>query len=670
MSTNKQANRLINEKSPYLLQHAYNPVDWYAWGEEAFSKAKAEDKPIFLSIGYSSCHWCHVMEDESFESEEIAKLLNENYVSIKVDREERADIDAVYMNVCQTLTGSGGWPLTIIMTPDQKPFFAATYIPKTARYGQAGLDTLLPRVAQIWGKDKKSLLESGNEISKAVNSLDTPDQIDVQPQKEFLQSAYEHFTKRFDSVYSGFGDAPKFPSPHNLMFLLRYSYYEKDKTASDMVEKTLIEMYKGGIFDHIGGGFSRYSTDRQWLVPHFEKMLYDNALLIYTYTQMYQVSKDPIYKKIAEKTISYVLNELTDENYGFYCGQDADSEGVEGKYYVFTPSEIVDVLGKEKGEAFNRQYNITKEGDFEGSSIPNLLGTIELQDTDPKDTQKLYEYRLSRTSLNKDDKVVTSWNGLMIVALAKAGAAFESSDYKDAAIKAYENIKERLSKEDGRLYVRWRDGEAKGIGKIDDYAFVAWSLLELYNCTFDVKYIKETVKIADILIEHFWDNKEGGFFMYADDDEKLLTRPKEIYDGAMPSGNSVLALVLIKLYELTADIKWQNYADRQFDYLAGNIKDYPWASAFALIAMTHVLYPTKQLICTGSNFDFKSIYNNFLPELSTIVKTEENGRELASAAPFTESYEIGGENKYYLCENGQCKQPSNSLDFEFIDKQL
>lgn len=409
-----KSNELIHEKSPYLLQHAYNPVNWYPWGAEAFEKAKKEDKPIFLSIGYSTCHWCHVMERESFEDSEVAELLNRDFVSIKVDREERPDIDSVYMNVCMAFTGSGGWPLTIIMTTEQKPFYAATYIPKNQKYGTVGMTELLPVIADLWKNKRRELLRTGNEIISVLK--ERKGRKNEKISKKLLIEAADTFKSIFDRKYGGFGAAPKFPSPHNLLFLIRYSYYENDKNALEMAEKTLEQMYRGGIFDHIGGGFSRYSTDSRWLVPHFEKMLYDNALLIYTYAESYQLTKNELYKNVAERTIEYVLRELTDTKHGFYCGQDADSEGVEGKYYTFTPDEVKSVLGEKDGSRFCNSFDITEDGNFEGKSIPNLLKKIA--EADNSTLKKLYDYRLRRTSLHKDDKVLTAWNGLMIAALA------------------------------------------------------------------------------------------------------------------------------------------------------------------------------------------------------------------------------------------------------------
>ena len=416
------ANRLYKEKSPYLLQHGENPVDWHPWSEEAFQKAQQEDKPVFLSIGYSTCHWCHVMAHESFEDQEVAEILNRDYISIKVDREERPDIDAVYMSVCQAVTGSGGWPLTIIMTPQQKPFFAGTYFPKKGAYGRMGLIDLLERVALLWKENREELIEAGNEITAAINLNHTGS--GKEPDRKLVERAASQLARIFDVKWGGFGQAPKFPTPHNLLFLMRYGSTMQEAGAMKMAQVTLEDMARGGIHDHIGGGFSRYSTDEKWLVPHFEKMLYDNTLLLMAYVKAYQHTKKESLADVAHRTAQYILleltsEELTSEEGGCYCGQDADSEGVEGKYYVFTPDEVKHLLGKEDGEEFCRLYDITEDGNFEGKSIPNRIRSTEdgWERNDPR-LKKLYDYRLSRTHLHKDDKILLSWNGWVMIGLA------------------------------------------------------------------------------------------------------------------------------------------------------------------------------------------------------------------------------------------------------------
>jgi len=669
MPVGSKPNRLINEKSPYLLQHAYNPVDWFPWSEEAFEKARAEDKPVFLSIGYSTCHWCHVMAHESFEDEKVAEILNRDFISIKLDREERPDIDSVYMSVCQIMTGSGGWPLTIIMTPEKKPFFADTYLPKTSRYGRIGLIELLEEVARQWKTNRKRLTEAGDEISDYLSKLANR-KTEGEPSKELLKRAFENYKRSFDSKWGGFGGAPKFPTPHNLIFLLRYSHLEKDSESLKMAEKTLEHMYRGGIFDHIGGGFSRYSTDDKWLVPHFEKMLYDNALLAYAYLEAYSLTKRELYRSVAEKTLGYVLRELTDPLGGFYGGQDADSEGVEGKYYVFTPEEIKKVLGKAEGKRFCEWFGITSEGNFEGKSIPNLINNSSFEREDSEVSalcERLYEYRLKRTSLHMDDKILTSWNALMISAFARAALLLGSKAYLETAIRAEKFISEFLTDKSGRLLVRWRDGEAANLGQLDDYAFYALSLIELYDATFDLSYLKKALEIAREMIRLFEDSENGGYYIYASDSEQLISRPKEVYDGAMPSGNSVAALVLNRLALLTGDKALNDAAERQLRFITGAAEAYPSGYAFSMLALISSLYPSLELICVSSGKEAPPELTEFLRKepvlnLTVLVKTSENAKAVSEIAPFATEYPIPEQGSiYYLCRNKSCFAPTYSI---------
>ena len=659
------ANRLTREKSPYLLQHKENPVDWYPWGEEAFQKAIKEDKPVFLSIGYSTCHWCHVMAHESFEDDEVAAILNRDYISIKVDREERPDIDAVYMSVCQAVTGSGGWPLTVFLTPEQKPFFAGTYFPKQGRYGQLGLMELLERVAYLWKHERQSLLHAGNEITGAVNQ----NQIGGgrKPERAIIETAYHQLLRRFDHKWGGFGTAPKFPTPHNLLLLLRYAHVVQQSDAQKIATVTLEDMARGGIHDHIGGGFSRYSTDEKWLVPHFEKMLYDNALLLMVYVTAYQYTKKEYFADAAHRTADYILRELTDRQGGFYCGQDADSEGVEGKYYVFTPGEVKKVLGETDGAKFCRLYDVTDSGNFEGKSIPNRINATEdgWNRNDPR-LQKLYDYRLQRTQLHKDDKVLLSWNGWAIIALAKAGKALGEERYLKGAMKAHRFIRKEMTDENDRLYLRWRDGEAANAGQLEDYGVYALALLELYRVTFDAAYLQEAIHRAEQMADLFEDREHGGYYMTAADSEQLIARPKETYDGAIPSGNSVAAMVLQRLAALTGETKWQDAADRQMEFLTGAVGEYPASSSFGVLAMMDAVYPHRELVCAAKE-DLPAELANYLAEhpaedIQVLVKTEANAALLAQCAPFTEDYPIPETGAmYYLCENGVCKAPVKSL---------
>lgn len=660
-------NRLANETSPYLLQHARNPVNWFPWESEAFETAKREDKPIFLSIGYSTCHWCHVMAHESFEDTEVAKLLNRSFICIKVDREERPDVDAVYMNACQVLTGSGGWPLTIVMTPNQQPFYAGTYLPKQGRGGMVGLTELLEVISRQWETDRPNLLKAGAEITGFLQ-----EQAGEQPARTALSLAplrqsFGQFRQRFDAQNGGFGHAPKFPSPHNLLFLLRYGEAEGQPEALSMAEKTLAHMYRGGIFDHIGGGFSRYSTDARYLVPHFEKMLYDNALLALAYAEAARVTGRELYASVARRTLDYVLRELTDEGGGFYSAQDADSDGVEGKYYVFTPGEIAGVLGEEPARRICGWYGITPEGNFEGRSIPNLLDNPAY--ATPPDAEltaaqaMLYRYRLTRTSLHRDDKILTAWNGLMVAALARAYALLGDGAYLTAARRAENFLWGHLTRPDGTLMVSYRQGKASGEGKLDDYAFLTWGLLELYAATFDAAYLTRACALADRMTDCFFDAEHGGFYLYARQGEQLLTRPKEAYDGALPSGNSVAAYALQKLFALTGEEKFRSLAQKQLGYVAACAQDYPAGLSFGLLALSLSLYPSQELICVlpdDAPTDAVLAYAQEHPSLTVLVKTPANAAALIKAAPFTAGYPLGRE-AYYLCQNGACAAPADSL---------
>ena len=655
------ANRLAREKSPYLLQHGDNPVDWYPWCREAFEKAAREDKPVFLSIGYSTCHWCHVMAHESFADREVAEALNRDFISIKVDREERPDVDTVYMSACQAMTGSGGWPLTIFMTPEQKPFFAGTYLPKRGAYGQLGLMELLERVAFLWKNNRAELLRAGNQITEVISQGQNGQE--RTPERKLLHSAYVGLQRSFDPRWGGFGRAPKFPSPHNLLFLMRYAGAEGKPEALEMVETTLEAMALGGIQDHIGGGFSRYATDAQWLVPHFEKMLYDNALLLLAYTRGYQLTGKPLYAQTARSTADYILRELTGPEGGCFCGQDADSEGVEGKYYVFTPEEIRRVLGDTDGGTFCRLYGITESGNFEGKSIPNRIGQTEAGWL-PGDQrlEKLYRYRLERTKLHKDDKILLSWNAWTIMALARAGGVLGEDRYLKAAIQIQQFIRDKMTDGKDRLYLRYRDGEAAHGGQLEDYAVYALALTELYRATFHVKYLQEAIYRAEQMTELFADEEQGGFFMTAGDEEPLIARPKETYDGAIPSGNSAAAMVLQTLAALTGQPEWQRRAQRQLSFLAGAIWEYPRATCFGLLAVMDALYPHRELVCAARD-GVPSELRDYLKrepadDLQILLKTADNAQALSKCAPFTESYPVPQEGAvYYLCENGACKAP-------------
>ena len=669
-------NRLINEKSPYLLQHAYNPVDWYPWGEEAFQKAKAENKPIFLSIGYSTCHWCHVMEAESFEDEHIAKILNDRYVSVKVDREERPDIDSIYMKVCQQMSGHGGWPLNIFMTAEQIPFYAGTYFPKESRYGLPGFEEVILYLSNTFQKDPKQVEDVTKEVRVALKLL-TERKSDKRLNKDVTNYAFSNLNKMYDSDNGGFGDAPKFPSPHYSMFLLRYYVLNGEKKALHMVENTLQSMAKGGIYDQIGFGFSRYSIDEQWLVPHFEKMLYDNALLLITYVEAFEVTKNPFYKKIAEEIIEFVKRELLSEEGGFYSAIDADSEGEEGKYYVWDKNEIIELVGEERANLFNTVYNITDEGNFSGKNIPHLIDinlekeaenfhlTVDQLIKQLDDVRKeLLEARYQRVYPHLDDKILTSWNSMMIVALAKAGRALNNESYLQMAMNTLQFIEKNCIK-NGRLMARYRDKEVKFLGYIDDYAYLLWAYIEMYEASFELNYLEKGKQLAKEMISLFWDKQDGGFFFYGNDAEDLIVREKEVHDGAMPSGNSVATVMLARLFKYTGEVFYSEKVERLYHVFQGEIAKYPHGSTFFLQAPLLTEYPTKEIVIVGHNQREKkelqtTIHERFSP--STLVLMSENEKNLSKVAPFTESYGIiNDQTTVYICENFSCQKPTNDL---------
>jgi uncharacterized protein YyaL (SSP411 family) len=673
MAGSRKTNRLIHEKSPYLLQHAHNPVDWYPWGEEAFEKAKLEDKPIFLSIGYSTCHWCHVMERESFEDEEVAKVLNDYYVSIKVDREERPDIDSIYMSVCQAVTGQGGWPLTIIMTPDEKPFFAGTYFPKSGKYGYPGLVELLLRIKDAWDTERDRLVETGSNITEAIKN--SPRRIDGEKLgQETAERALRGFRNSFDEVYGGFGGAPKFPTPHNLYFLLRYWKASGNGTALIMVEKTLESMYKGGLFDHIGFGFSRYSTDGKWLVPHFEKMLYDNALLAYAYTEAYQATGKDIYKDIARKIFTYVLRDMTSAGGGFYSAEDADSEGEEGKFYLWQPEEVKEAAGEEDGKLFCDWYGISPAGNFEGKSIPNLIGRdlgILYEDKALARRldgvrEKLFMYREKRIRPHRDDKILTSWNGLMIAALALGGRAFHSDEYIKAAEAAYGFIQRNLVRGDGRLLARYRDGESAFPAYLDDYAFLVWGLIELYRATFKTGYLKRALELNRDMLDLFWDEREGGLFLYGEDSEQLIMRPKEVYDGALPSGNSVALYNMLRLSRMTGDTQIEERARQVMETFGGEVGYNPTAHSFFMSALLFSLQPTREVVITARSREdaqgmLDRINGSFVPFATFLLNTGDE--ELHEIAPFTrEQKMVEQKPTAYVCKDFTCLEPVTEVD--------
>ncbi len=656
------SNRLQKETSPYLRQHAENPVDWYPWGEEAFEKARREDKPVFLSIGYSTCHWCHVMAHESFEDAGIASILNENYVSVKVDREERPDVDSVYMKACVAANGSGGWPLTAILTPEQEPFFVGTYFPKENRGGRMGLRYLLTAIAGKWKRDREELLHTAKEMTAYLRQEAA---LETAERAELPKRAAEQLMSSYDREYGGFGWATKFPSPHNLLFLMEQSARSGDRSLREAAEHTLRQMARGGIYDHFGGGFCRYSTDREWLKPHFEKTLYDNALLALCYTEAWQDGHMAFWREIAEQTLDYCLRELKGPEGGFFCGQDADSAGQEGAYYLFTPEEVGQVLGPDAGRHFCECYDITKEGNFEGRSIPNLLLNTRwnfLPEGYEEYREKLREYRAGRMSLFTDGKILAGWNGLMLMALSRAAAAFEDRRYLMEAQELAEFLKTKMCR-GGRLMARLSGGELRYDASLSDHAFCALGLLELYAADFDAQHILDAAALAGELPKRFEDPK-GGFFDTPSDGEKLILRPKETQDGALPCGNSAAAVLLGRLFRLTAEERWRALAEGQFDFLAAAAGRYPAACCYGLTALALAEGPTKETVAVLPDETFPkelhAILRKWSPEMSVLVKTPARAELLTKAAPFTAEMETkNGKATYYLCSDGVCALPLN-----------
>lgn len=665
-------NHLIHETSPYLLQHAHNPVDWYPWCEEALRKAKDENKPIFLSVGYSSCHWCHVMEHESFENDEIAKIMNENFVSIKVDREERPDLDDIYQKVCQMATGQGGWPLSVFLTPDQKPFYVGTYFPVLDSYGRPGFGSILRQLAQAWKEkpnDVKKATEGFMETLQKADLVTTPAKLE----KPLLDEAAMNLLQIADNTYGGFGTAPKFPNAANLSFLLRYSKISKISKFSEFVLKTLNRMARGGIFDQLGGGFHRYSTDARWLVPHFEKMLYDNALLPIVYAEAYQMTKEPYYLDVIKKTLDFVLREMTSLEGGFYSALDADSEGEEGKYYVWKKKEIRDVLGND-AEVFCLYYDVTDGGNFEGSTILNNNVSVssvafhfgmtedKVRHIISEGEKKLLYTRSMRTPPGLDDKVLTSWNALMISALAKGYRVTDNKQYLLAAEKCISFIEKNLFSE-GRLLRTYKGGRAKLGGYLEDYSYFINSLLDVFEINPEPKYLEMASKLANYLVEHFWDSEHNSFYFTADNHEQLIIRPKNNYDLSMPSGNSVAALCLLRLYHLTQQKNFLEIAVKIMESFAVMAAENPFGFGFLLntiylysqgITEITLLNPENKDLC-----DF--VTKRFLPE--ALVVTVQNNDQLnnLSKHAFFAGKQFEDKTTVFVCKNFSCSLPLTSI---------
>ena len=671
-------NRLINETSPYLLQHANNPVDWYPWGEEALERARSEDKPILLSIGYSACHWCHVMERESFENETIAGLMNDNFVSIKVDREERPDLDQVYMQAVQMLTGSGGWPMTVFLTPEGKPFYGGTYFPPDDRQGMPGFPRLLTSIAEAYSTNR-------GEVDRVTQQLTTQmSQSNQVPQGtsiltvDILHQAYSSLATNFDYQNGGFGNAPKFPQPMTPEFLLRYYHHGYNPRALELVELTLEKMAYGGIYDQIGGGFHRYSTDPYWLVPHFEKMLYDNALLARLFLHTYLITGRALYRRVVEETLDYVLREMTDPSGGFYSAQDADSEGVEGKFFVWSPGEINAVMGDTDGEVFAGYYGVTAGGNFEGKNILNIrqnpeefaetkgLTADQLGDIINRGSKALLEVREQRIHPMRDDKVLASWNGLMLRSFAEAAAALGRPDYLAVAIKNAGFLVGSM-KSDGRLLRTYRDGQAKLLGYLEDYSFVIDGLLALYEATFDLRWLEEAVTLADSMIELFWDEGIGGFYDTGSDHETLVVRPRDVFDNAQPCGGSVASDVLLRLAVFTGKSDYSAKAAVPLRSLHQAMSQSPGGTGHWLSALDFYVSPPKEIAVIGPRDDpatqalLDTVFHRFLPNkvvmgveppLSPTVGNSGSDIPLLAGRGM-----VGGLPSAYVCQNYACQLP-------------
>lgn len=662
-------NHLQGEVSPYLRQHMKDPVDWYPWCEEAFEQAKEQNKPVFLSIGYSTCHWCHVMAEESFRDEEIAKVLNRSFISIKVDREQRPDVDSVYMAACQAFSGQGGWPLTILMTPDGRPFYAGTYFPKHGSFGRVGLEELLLSTEEQWKKNRDKLQRAGEFAVRQIQEIlrEEPGDPVVEPQLVFAPA--KELKERFDTIHGGFGRAPKFPAPHQLLYLMELFKRDGDVQAKEMALQTLCSMYRGGLFDHVGGGFARYSTDAMFLIPHFEKMLTDNALLIMAYLEAYQITDDLFYRTVAERTIAYVMEELRSPEGGFYSAQDADAQEGEGSYYALRPDEVAAVIGRSDAEWFNRYYEITQEGNFEGKSIPNLLNNQEYRKEPralPTLREKIYEYRAGRMPLHTDTKVITGGTALMAVALCRAYRCLGGERYLEAANAAIGFVHENMAP-DGVLHRSYCEGRVEGRAALEDHTCLAWAYLELYRTTQAAVWLVLLVHMMNLIQKDFTDERGGGFYQTAGDAEHLIIRPKERYDGAAPSGNSMMAYLLCALGEITAEPSWQAWADRQLIYLAPAIRQDPAGHCFAALALLVRVRENRELIVQlRDGRRKKELLEKIFPyideSLWMATATPEDREELIRIIPSLSQYpEAEAGSKFYLCRGHSCLAPVESM---------
>jgi hypothetical protein len=704
MSEGQKKNHLESEPSPYLQQHVHNPVNWYPWEDEAFQKAREENRPIFLSIGYSTCHWCHVMAHESFEDEEVAKLMNETFVSIKVDREERPDIDGVYMQVAQMMTRRAGWPLTIIMTPDKEPFFAATYIPKETRFNTMGMMDLCRRIKELWESDQANIRQviervkgvlSNDEVVYHGVDMSTKDQLDLGA----VDSAVKQLEGRFDEKKGGFGTPPKFPSPQNLLLLMRHWKRTKEERSLEMVLKTLVEMRRGGVYDQVGYGFHRYSTDDEWLLPHFEKMLYDQAGLMMAYTEAFQITQNGLFSDTVQEIAEYVLRDMTAPEGAFYSAENADSEGVEGKFYVWSQKEIQDILSQREAAIFGKVYGIERNGNFRdeatgeetGLNIPHMrfdsedvakemsMEPSQVQQILDSAREKLFDAREHRVRPSRDDKILADWNGYMIAALAKAGTVINDSALVEKAEKAIEYVLSELKDKSNHLLHSLKRKNEGIPGFLDDYAFVIWGLIELYEATFKSDYLSEAKVLMDTLFEKFWDSEKGGFFFTAHDSEELLTRRKDIYDGAMPSGNSTALYNMIRLARLLGEPDLEQKAADMVGAFSSEIARMYSAHSMMLVGLDFALGKSYEVVLAGKKGDelledmVKEIRRRFIPNKVVLLRaSEEQSKEITRLAPYTEFHNpVRGKATAHVCVDHNCRLPTNELSqmLEFLDEK-
>jgi uncharacterized protein len=666
------ANHLVHETSPYLLQHAHNPVDWYPWGEEAFEKARRENKPVLLSVGYSACHWCHVMAHESFEDEEIAKLMNENFVNIKVDREERPDVDQIYMNAVQMMTHHGGWPMTVFLTPDGVPFYGGTYYPPQDRYNIPGFPRVLISIAEAYRDRRDDIVETGQSLVTELQRLSATSGSDEALKVELLDAAYTGMVRNYDSINGGFGSAPKFPPAMALEFLLRTYVRTGNREALDIVSYTCQKMANGGIYDQLGGGFHRYATDSKWLVPHFEKMLYDNALLSRLYLHYFQVSEEQWARQTVEGILDYVLREMTDPAGGFYSTQDADSEGHEGKFFVWDIEEIRNTLGNTQAALFCNYYNITESGNFEGKNIPNVtrslaevaaahsISVVELEESLAESKRKLFELRETRIKPDRDDKIITAWNGLMMASFAEAGVILNRSDYTDAARRNAEFVLSNLRR-DGTLLRTWKDGVAKFNAYLEDYAFLIEGLVTLFETTGESRWLNEAVTLTERMIDEFWDNDNRGFFFTGKSHENLIVRSKDYFDNATPSGNSVAAMVLLRLAILTGKDNYRDLAGAVLQEVSDSVRRYPSGFGYALSAADFLVSTPKEIAIVGNAARdiyplLREVWRRYLPNKVVAPGFEVSNLPLLENRPLQ-----NGMPTAYVCEHYACKQPVNDV---------